>query len=70
MGTLTISERSRRRQVHARIRHLTNAAIDWDIEADDARADVDRAVERLKIAVANRDAAIYQLGLFVADTAA
>jgi hypothetical protein len=66
----TIDELARRRQIRQQITQLRDAAIDWDIAVDDARAEVDRAVARLQAAVAQRDTAVFQLGLFVAGTAA
>ena len=70
METTTIDEVARRRQVHQNIHDLTEAVIDWDTTVDDCRADMGRALEQLQRAVANRDAAVYRLGLLVAATAA
>jgi hypothetical protein len=70
MGTTTIDETARRRQVREHIHGLTEAVIDWDTAVDDARADVVRALEQLQRAIAHRDAAVYQLALLVAAAAA
>lgn len=70
MENQTIDEVARRRQVRQRLMHLREAVIDWDIAVDDARVDLDRSLERFKVAVANRDAAAQQLAVLIDSTAA
>lgn len=70
MENQTIDEVARRRQVRQRLIQLREAVIDWDIAVDDARVDLDRSLERFKVAVANRDAAAQQLAVLIDATAA